>query len=220
MMEQLDPEAARLLGLVREARTPSEQDKARVAGKLGAALWLFESAATSSAAAQVAVKSGLGLKLAWLGAVVVVIGGVTFTQLPAKKPAPAVSKPAPSAPATLPPPPPAPSVPMPAPTPIPAARSVTDKPPRKTSLAEELSLLHRAQSEWRGGDAAAALTRLHEHRKVYPRSQLWPERDALTVLCLCSLGREDEARKLGSRFLKAAPESPLRTSVEGSCAGR
>jgi hypothetical protein len=90
---------------------------------------------------------------------------------------------------------------------------------RAGTLLEELDLLHEAQARWRKGDAAGALALLSVHRTRYPRSQVVPERDALTVLSLCSLNRTAEARKVAQRFLHTAPRSPLRTSVEESCGG-
>jgi hypothetical protein len=87
------------------------------------------------------------------------------------------------------------------------------------TLLEELDLLHEAQAKWRKGDAAGALALLSVHRTRYPRSQVVPERDALTVLSLCSMNRTAEAKKVAQRFLRTASRSPLRTSVEESCAG-
>jgi hypothetical protein len=88
----------------------------------------------------------------------------------------------------------------------------------EATLPAELDLLHDAQSQWRVGNAAGALALLETHRKRFPRSQLAAERDALTVLSLCRTNRTGEARALAKRFLQTTPRSPLRTTVEESCA--
>jgi hypothetical protein len=93
-------------------------------------------------------------------------------------------------------------------------------PSAENTLSDELDLLHDAQFKWRSGDAAGALSLLALHRKRFPRSELGPEREALTVLALCATGRTDDARQLAARFLRSAKRSPLRTSVEESCGGR
>jgi hypothetical protein len=85
-------------------------------------------------------------------------------------------------------------------------------------LQAELALLHGAQVAWRAQDAAAALALLEQHRTRYPRSQLGLERDSLQVLVLCELGRRDEAGRLAHAVLARAPHSPLRASIEQSCA--
>lgn len=227
-MEDLDPDAKRLLGLVSEARTPSAADKARVAGKIGAAIWLLETAATTSVAAQTVTKAGLGLGVKWAMGVMAlaVVGGVSYgvyTPEPAREP----SKPvvAHVTEARVPEPQTAPEMmeaepsPPPPPAALKSARAERARPARagKSTLGKELELLHGAQSSWRAGDASRALSQLEAHRRAYAHSQLWPERDALRVLCLCALGRTDEARKLGRRFLAAAPQSPLRSAVTESC---
>jgi hypothetical protein len=86
------------------------------------------------------------------------------------------------------------------------------------TLAAELDLLHRAQVAWRSRDAASALALLNEHRARYPRSTLQLERDALQVLTLCELGQQAEAKRLAGSVLSRAPHSPLRASLEESCA--
>lgn len=92
------------------------------------------------------------------------------------------------------------------------------RPATTSRLGEELELLHAAQAAWRGGDASGALTLVREHEARWRRSQLAQERSALRILALCDLGRVDEARRLGRRFLQSASASPSRRSVEESCA--
>jgi hypothetical protein len=99
-----------------------------------------------------------------------------------------------------------------------AARVGVHAKPVEASLPAELDLLHDAQSQWRVGNAAGALALLETHRKRFPHSQLAAERDALTVLSLCRTNRTSEARAVAKRFLQTTPRSPLRTTVEESCA--
>jgi hypothetical protein len=99
-----------------------------------------------------------------------------------------------------------------------AARVVAHAKSVEATLPAELDLLHDAQSQWRVGNAAGALALLETHRKRFPHSQLAAERDALTVLSLCRTNRTSEARAVAKRFLQTTPRSPLRTTVEESCA--
>jgi hypothetical protein len=94
----------------------------------------------------------------------------------------------------------------------------SEKPKPGETLDAELDLLHDAQAKWRSRDPNAALALLAEHRKRYPKSELALEREALRVLCLCAAGRTAEAREVAGRAFKNAPRSPLRASVEASCA--
>jgi len=86
------------------------------------------------------------------------------------------------------------------------------------SLPAELELLHEAQAAWRAGRAADARGLLRDHQRRYPHSALGLERGSLEVLTLCDLGDQAAARKLARTLLSAAPDSPLRTSIEQSCA--
>jgi len=90
--------------------------------------------------------------------------------------------------------------------------------PHASTLSDELELLHRAQSAWRGDDAAAAMAALDQHRARFPRSTLRPERESLRVLALCELGKKAEAKALARKLIKQAPRSPLRVTIEESCA--
>jgi hypothetical protein len=71
---------------------------------------------------------------------------------------------------------------------------------------------------WRAREAAGALALLNEHRARFPHSTLQLERDALQVLTLCELGKTADAARLARSVLAAAPHSPLRASLEESCA--
>jgi hypothetical protein len=235
-MDDLDPEARRLLGLVREARTPTDRDKARMDGLLASSV-VLGTASTAHAATSTAAKSAgtaIGLKWAAGVAVLSVVGaagylGFRASQASVERPPDATTMVVTDRPVA----PPEPAAAEPAVVSVPEA-TVEESPHLRhagkaaaeaasggiVTLPEELDLLHEVQAKWRKGDASAALTLLAEHRKRYPKSQLGSERDALTVLSLCAVGRTDEARKIARRFLSAAPRSPLRASVEESCGGR
>jgi len=241
-MTDLDPEARRILALARSARTPTAADKRRVALSLGvmtaaSGLTVAHAAETASA-----VKSGsmlASVKL-WIGGGALVLataGGFVALSKPqptASKATPAASTAAPAAaPVTE-----APSAPLVTElAAVDPARSVPGRsvlPPRATraaangraassrkaadTLAQELDLLHRAQSAWRGREPAEALSLLDEHASKYPRSELRLERGALKVLTLCELGRERAASRLARALLRRAPNSPARAAIEESCA--
>jgi cell wall-associated NlpC family hydrolase len=86
------------------------------------------------------------------------------------------------------------------------------------TLDAELDLLHRAQLAWRERDAANALRLLKQHRAHYPHSGLQLERDTLQVLTLCELGQRAHATRLARTLMGRAAHSPLRASLEESCA--
>jgi hypothetical protein len=99
-----------------------------------------------------------------------------------------------------------------------SARPLSAPAANSDALDAELDLLHRAQLAWRERDAAGALRLLDEHRARYPRSQLQLERDTLRVLTLCELGQHAQATRLARSLLGRAASSPLRASLEESCA--
>jgi hypothetical protein len=79
-------------------------------------------------------------------------------------------------------------------------------------------LLQRAQRALRGGQPLHAMELAARHETLYPTSQMALERDALRVFALCALGKKGEARTLARALLAQAPTSPLRASLEESCA--
>jgi hypothetical protein len=90
--------------------------------------------------------------------------------------------------------------------------------PLPDPLVAEVSLLRQAQQALRDGHAAQALALAQRHATLYPRSQMSLEGGALQVFSFCALGRKNEARRLATELLARAPRSPLRTSLEESCA--
>jgi hypothetical protein len=87
-------------------------------------------------------------------------------------------------------------------------------------LVQEAELLHRAQTAWRAGQSAEALSLASQHAQRFPRSQLSNERDVLRVLSLCKLGQTQAAKQVGARLLSHAKGSPWYQSVADSCAGQ
>jgi hypothetical protein len=233
-MTDLDPEARRLLELARDARTPGAHDKARVAAALGLSLTAAPAGAAPEATGGAsAAKSVAGVSSVkwWFGGAAVLAAAVGSYLLAsssapqhtrrAAKPAvrALVTRAAPSPEA-----PPAPSLAVQAPTAPEQPQHGARRAERHRAgtgadtLAAELDLLHRAQTAWRAREAAGALALLDEHRVRYPHSALGLERDGLRVLTLCELGRADEATRLARSVLARAPNSPLRASLEQSCA--
>jgi hypothetical protein len=241
-MMDLDPEARRVLELAREARTPSVEDKERVARRLAAGLGLSVVAGAAGAAAQGATASaaksaGAAVALKWWvagGAIVAAtLGGyaalsgeprddagraprATAHVPPVQTVQPKATEPAVAAPLTE-------AVAKAEPA-VDSARPPVEHPlhRRRTGVAAtspaELELLHEAQAAWRARDARGALSLLEAHRARYPRSTLRSEREGLQVLSLCELGRKSEAARVARRLLEHAPNSPLRAAIEQSCA--
>jgi hypothetical protein len=89
------------------------------------------------------------------------------------------------------------------------ARSVPAPAPAehgKAAAADELGLLHLAQSALRTSPAQA-LHLVAQHRREFPRSALAQERDLIHVSALVRLGRTAEARRQAERFRRAYPRS-------------
>jgi hypothetical protein len=201
--DDLNPSARRVVDLARSARTPGDADKRRVRQALALGLGAAVAGASSGTAVASAVKAGalVGLRgvIAALLVVSTGVGTLVWVRGHQAPPAP-VPVAAPAAPV-------APVVtPLPAPAPDP--------------LLAELTLLRQAQQALRDGSARRALELAERHAALYPRSQLALERGALRVFAFCALGRKADARALATELLAAAPRSPLRTSLEESCAAR
>jgi hypothetical protein len=205
--DQMTPEAWRLLEVVRQAESPSELEMRRmrraIAVGVGATLTApVAKAATSvasskGAAALTAAKSATlltALKGAAAIAVLTSVGAGTVWLSQHRAAAPIAATPAVSTESTP-----------------------ADVTPPSTLLAE-LTLLQRAQRALAGGAPGVALSLAAEHATRYPRSQLSRERDAVRVFSYCALGRTAEARALAVEILKSAPRSPVRASLEQSCA--
>ena len=92
--------------------------------------------------------------------------------------------------------------------------------PAADDLGQELSLLHQALAESRSGHAARALELARQHARLYPKSRLRIERDAIEVRSLCTLGRATEAHKIADRLHAQAPNSPVSAALQETCVGK
>jgi hypothetical protein len=230
-MTELTPEARRVLQLARAARTPSALDKRRIERRLAIGAGLSAAAASGAAvahAAETASAAASGGMLASLkvyvagGALLLSAAGGGYALLSQPTAAPARPQPTAAAPQVaakraVPAPAPARAV-TPAPAPVEPISSPSRATRRPDTLARELDLLHDAQRAWRARDSERTLALLDQHAKRYPRSELRLERSALRVLALCEVGRERDARKLARTLIRLAPNSPVRATIEESCA--
>jgi hypothetical protein len=234
----LDPEARRILSLARAARTPTSEDKKRVERRMALGAGVVAGTVTTLAAGQAAANGTLGKVAAlgalkwWLGgsAVVVAVASYAAVELAPRPPRePHVQRARVVAPAVVEAPEVVEPVPVAAPVaevahepsePAPARQPRRRRVERSDALATEVELLHRAQAAWRNGQARGALDLVREHEKRFPGSSLRLERDTLAVLTLCELGKKEQAARIARELIARAPASPLRASVEESCALR
>lgn len=111
----------------------------------------------------------------------------------------------------------------------PAAMPVTTARPHKaeaeletSSLAEENTMLERAQRRLAAGDAAGALALTHDHAERFSASAFGDLRTAVRIDALCTLGNSAQARGEAAVFLRRRPGSPvadrIETRIEKNCA--
>jgi hypothetical protein len=226
----MNPEARRIIQLTRQARTPSAEDKRRVRAAIGVGVATAAVATSTTTAASVKAASVLGVLTGMRGVVSVVAlvsasagaGAYWRAHVSHTHPSAPVQV---SAPQQTPPASPEPVAVVEAPSPAPPTSEPRsgDVRPRAAApdpLSAELTLLHTARQAWQDGKPQVALDLAQKHARLYPHSQLASERDALRVFALCGLDRTSEARELASALLARAPGSPLRASLEQSCAMR
>jgi hypothetical protein len=232
-VDDMNPEARRTLKLAREEYSPSDDDKRRVQKALGVALAATAVAGAASTEAAAAAKTA-GLLGAWglrgVASVLLVASagaGAYWWVERSHVPAPSSVQPAPAAPVATAaeiasPPDQEPRADEPSNGPTPAAASPSERDPQRPlhadPLAAELNLLQGAQQAWRNGNAQQTLELTRQHAAAYPKSQFATERAALQVFALCALGRKVEAHAIAADLLQRSPKSPLRTSLEESCA--
>ena len=204
--DEMNPSARHVVALARAARTPSDADKRRVRRAL--ALGIGTAAAGVSAGTALASASNAGVLVGLRGiiAALVVASLGTGTYVLVRARSSTAVRPSQQTVVAAPV--------VPAPVIVPVA------PPSPDPLLAELTLLRQAQQALRDGQARRALELAERHAALYPRSQLGLERGALRVFAFCALGHKGEARALATDLLAAAPRSPLRTSLEESCAMR
>jgi outer membrane protein assembly factor BamD (BamD/ComL family) len=90
----------------------------------------------------------------------------------------------------------------------------------KVELAGERTVLEEARSAIARGDGGAALIAVEAHRDHFANGALVEEREALTVLALAKLGRNDEARAQADRFRARYPVSLFLAAVDEATPSR
>jgi len=88
---------------------------------------------------------------------------------------------------------------------------------RASRLAEEVSILSRAETELHAGRPASALELLEEHRRKFPSGALVQERIAARIHALCALGRTSEAESELARLKRVSPDSPQEGRAREAC---
>jgi hypothetical protein len=202
--DELNSAERRVIELSRAARTPGEADKRRVRAALALSLGAVAGGATGAAVASTATAAKgaatvIGTRV--IAAVLLAASAGTGAYVWLRRPPAPVPVQAPAAPAA---------------TPAPVVEPIAA--PAEDPLLAEVSLLQRAQRALRGGQPLHAMELAARHETLYPTSQMALERDALRVFALCALGKKGEARTLARALLAQAPTSPLRASLEESCA--
>jgi len=90
--------------------------------------------------------------------------------------------------------------------------------PAPSTVGEELRLLRAAQEGLHTGAPAAALARLDEHARRFPRGALVEERRASRILALCQLGEITTGRAEADPFIAQLPMSPFVERIRRACA--
>lgn len=246
-MDELSPEARRVLMAARADAEPNGADRARVYAAVATAI---TATTTSTAAASVASKAvsggGGGAMLLKLGVAAVVFavgtGVVVYTTFPNERPSannvPAQTKNAgaPDVSAT----PPVATSPSAAPVVVhteptePSRRSShrTRNPATRTApvnaaeVAQEVVWIGRAEAALEQRQPQAALNALREHARLFPEGELRQERWGLRVIALCSMQQpstqpntDTEARRDAAAFLRTHPHSVLVERVRSACEG-
>jgi hypothetical protein len=104
--------------------------------------------------------------------------------------------------------------------PVPRASLPSGAPSSTPSpLAAERALLDEARAKLAASDPAVALALLDDHARRFRKPQLAEEREAIAVQALVALGRDDDARARGAKFLSTAPHSLFAPVVEGALRG-
>lgn len=101
--------------------------------------------------------------------------------------------------------------------PTPAATPAVTSDADALALREEATLLRRARSALKSGDASAALALVAEHARRFPDGRLAEEIAVLRIAALCEGGRHEAGRAAADAFLAAHPSSPLGARVRGLC---
>lgn len=227
-MSNLSPDGRALVASARRALRPTGGDRERVSAalraRLGAAALPVLLAPKAASALPMSAKPSSFILASKLLIGAGVAGGIAYLALEAGDPGaplrhlPREALSAPLAPLAA-PPPTAPSAPPsavvtetePQPEKAAAPRPAT----RRDRLAQEVAILSRAARQLSGGNAAAALKALDEHRRQFPAGVLAEERRAARAQALCALGRFSEAESELSRL--SQPRSPSAARARAVC---
>jgi hypothetical protein len=95
-----------------------------------------------------------------------------------------------------------------------APRGVLRPPDAGDALAAERLLIDDARSRLVSGDPQAALARLQEHARRFPRGRLAEDREALAVQALVQSGQYDAARRRARELRSRWPESVYLPAVD------
>lgn len=100
----------------------------------------------------------------------------------------------------------------------PPAPKVESSPPRgPTAVAQETKLYRRIQQSLRRGRPAETLALCREHERQFPSGLFAAEREVVTALSLCDLGRRAEALAHAETFVSAHPKSHLNATMRTIC---
>jgi hypothetical protein len=161
--------------------------------------------------------TGAKLGIAAVAAAVISAGAIAWTvreRTPPPERAPvatvASAKPVPPAQAV---PPPSPAPAPPAPPAAPSASQLSGMPDGDAALRRETSQLGRIK-HWLTRDPARAFALAQAGHREFPRGMLREEREALAVLALWNMGRDEEARRRAEAFLARHPSSAVRGQIE------
>lgn len=238
------PPPGAVLAAGRRLERPPAEARQRVWLALAGGLGSTAGTSTSAAVGIGSVLATVGLASAVLGLVAVAAPGParrerapaaeTDDEAPRASPSPPSDPPSPGA-STSPSPvraeparvpaasdePTAPMHPRAAPAALPAPRrpaaSALPSPVDADALSAEAALLRTAHAALAGGNAAAALDALQEHRRRFPRGTLAEERDASSLRAECALGRHARAGHAARRFVAAHPASAYLEALADSC---
>lgn len=91
--------------------------------------------------------------------------------------------------------------------------------PDRTSIAEELQLLARAQDALRTNNPAVCLVRLRAYTRAFPEGALREEALGMQGIARCMVGDQEGARAVERELRATSPRSPLLARLQTSCAG-
>ena len=213
--EPLDPALAALFAK-EPVPAPSAASRARVLRRAGAAIAMGAVAPHTASAAKT-----FGVRSLALAAGTIVLGGAVGASLALalrSEPPPRtiyVERPTPTV--VTPPTAEAPSAvvvaeptgePARKPLPTPSTSSATD------TLGVERAIIDDARAKLASGDADAALRRLDEHARRFPKARLEEEREALAIQALANAGRPEDARVRARTFRERWPKSVYAAAVD------